>query len=210
MEVLMTKQKNGFKKGQNPNHPEKGSKIKVEPIRKLKDIKSIKKQLNDNPRNYCLFAMGVNTALRAGDLVNIKVGDVRHLKAGDTLELKEQKTKKNRQVTLNKTVVDAIQCLIKDEKLKDNESLFKGQRGNQALTVPSVHRLVKSWCKSINLKGNYGSHTLRKTFGYHQRVTFSHDLATLVDVFGHSSQKQTLQYLCIQSDEIKSVYLNEL
>ena len=88
--------------------------------------------------------------------------------------------------------------------------MFQGQRGKDALTVPSVHRLVKSWCKSINLKGNYGSHTLRKTFGYHQRVTFGHDLATLVEVFGHSAQKQTLDYLCIQADEIKNVYLNEL
>ena len=206
----MTKQKNGFKKGENPNHPEKGSKIKVEPIRELQDIKSIKKMVKDNPRNYCLFTFGINTALRASDLINLKVSDVRHIKAGGTLELKEKKTKKIRQITLNKSVVDAIQDLIKTEKLKDNEPLFKGQRGNQSLTVPSVHRLVKSWCKNINLKGNYGSHTLRKTFGYHQRKTFGHDLPTLVDVFGHSSQKQTLQYLCIQSDEIKNVYLNEL
>ena len=206
----MAKQKNGFKKGQNPNHPIKGSEIKVGPIRKVKDIKTIKKMIEDNPRNYCLFTMGISTALRAGDLVKIKVGDVKHIKAGEILELKEQKTKKNRQVTLNKTVVDAIQSLIKDEKLEDNEPLFKGQRGNHSLTVPSVHRLVKSWCNKINLKGNYGSHSLRKTFGYHQRVTFAHDLATLVNVFGHSSQRQTLEYLCIQSDEIKNVYLNEL
>ena len=206
----MAKQKNGFKKGQNPNHPEKGSTIKVQPITKLKDIKTIKKMIEDNPRNYCLFTMGINTALRAGDLVKIKVGEIRHIKAGGTLELKEQKTKKNRQVTLNKIVVNAIQSLIKDEKLKDSDQLFKGQRGKGAITLPSVHRLVKSWCDKINLKGNYGSHSLRKTFGYHQRVTFAHDLATLVNVFGHSSQRQTLDYLCIQPEEIKSVYLNEL
>jgi len=208
--MFMIKRRNGLNKGQNPNRPKKGSKIKVDPIRKLKDIKTIKKMLEDNPRNYCLFTMGINTALRASDLIKIKVGDVRHLQSGDTLELREQKTQKNRQITLNKTVVDAVQSLIKDGKLKDTEPLFKGQRGQQALTVPSVHRLIKSWCKAINLKGNYGSHSLRKTFGYHQRVTFGHDLVTLVDVFGHSSQKQTLQYLCIQPDEIKSVYLNEL
>ena len=38
------------------------------------------------------------------------------------------------------------------------------------MTVSSVHRLVKSWCRDIGLKGNYGSHSLRKTFGYHQRL----------------------------------------
>ncbi|MDX2441674.1 MAG: hypothetical protein QNK40_14125 [Desulfobacterales bacterium] len=37
----------------------------------------------------------------------------------------------------------------------------------------SMSRLVKGWCNVINLKGNYASHTLRKTWGYHQRVTFN-------------------------------------
>ena len=34
----------------NPNHPKKGSTIKVEPIRHLKDIKSIKRLLQDSPQ----------------------------------------------------------------------------------------------------------------------------------------------------------------
>ena len=33
----------------NPNHPQKGDRVAVEPIRKLKDIKAIAKHLNDNP-----------------------------------------------------------------------------------------------------------------------------------------------------------------
>ena len=76
--------------------------------------------------------------------------------------------------------------------------------------MPSVHRLVKGWCRAINLRGNYGSHTLRKTFGYHQRVTFGTDLPTLMEIFNHSTQKQTLSYLCVQAGEIKKVYENEL
>jgi len=48
----------------NPNHPEKGSLIKVEPIRKMKDIKAIKKLLHDKPRDLCLFILGINTNLR--------------------------------------------------------------------------------------------------------------------------------------------------
>ena len=78
------------------------------------------------------------------------------------------------------------------------------------LTAPSVHKLVKSWCSEINLKGNYGSHTLRKTWGYHQRVTFGVDLPRLMVCFNHSTQRQTLDYLCIQPEEIKDVYENEL
>jgi len=76
--------------------------------------------------------------------------------------------------------------------------------------VPSVHKLVKGWCGEINLKGNYGSHTLRKTFGYQQRVHFGVGLPELMVCFNHSTQKQTLDYLCIQPEEVKNIYMNEL
>ncbi|MEI6261428.1 MAG: hypothetical protein WCR46_16190 [Deltaproteobacteria bacterium] len=39
----------------NPNHPVKDSQIKVDPIKSIKDIKSIKKLLKDNLRDYALF-----------------------------------------------------------------------------------------------------------------------------------------------------------
>ncbi|MDA3791878.1 MAG: hypothetical protein PF503_25695 [Desulfobacula sp.] len=45
------------------------------------------------------------------------------------------------------------------------------QRG-KGLTVPSLSILIKGWCRKVNLNWNYASHTLRKTWGYHQRVTF--------------------------------------
>ena len=73
-----------------------------------------------------------------------------------------------------------------------------------------MNNLVKKWCRKINLKGNYGSHTLRKTWGYHQRVTFNVGIPVLMECFNHSTQKQTLDYLCVQPEEIKSVYANEL
>jgi integrase len=156
-----------MKKGQNTNRPAKGSQIKVQPITKLKDIKAIKRSLVDKPRDFCLFVLGINTNLRASDLTKITVGMVKDKKAGDDLELKEKKTGKTRRITLNKSAVGAIQALL----LTDNQKhLFSSQRGSGPLLTPSINRLVKSWCKSINLKGNYGSHTLRKTFGYHQRV----------------------------------------
>ena len=210
----MTAAKKTVQNGGNANHPPKDSQIKVHPIKSLSDVKNIKKLLQDNPRNFCLFVFGINTALRASDLVEITVAQVKDVQAGDHIEVIERKTKrtkktcKPRLITLNKTVVDATQALLASNSFKDTDTLFKGQRG--ALTVPSIHRLVKGWCRDIHLKGNFGSHTLRKTFGYHQRVTFKHDLPTLVDVFGHSTQKQTLEYLCIQDEDRRAVYMNEL
>jgi integrase len=190
----------------NPNHPKKDSTIKVEPIREIRDIRSIKKMLADSPRNLCLFVLGINTNLRASDLLRIAVGQVRHCKAGDEITLKEKKTGKQRRITLNKSAVSAIHELLDSVPLPDSSPLFFSQRG-EVLTVPSVNRLVKSWCQAINLKGNYGSHTLRKTFGYHQRRQLNTSIPELMVMFNHSSQKQTLDYLCIQPQEIRDAYM---
>ena len=196
----------------NENHPQKGSTIKVEPIKKGKDIATLKKLLQDKPRDLALFTIGINTNLRASDLLRLKVDKVRHLnpqKGENEIEIVEKKTGKPRRITMNKTCIEAIKTLLSSETFSDDDYLFKSQR-REVLTVPSTVRLVKSWCKVINLKGNYGSHTLRKTWGYHQRVTFGVDLPRLMVCFNHSTQRQTLDYLCIQPEEIKDVYENEL
>jgi integrase len=194
----------------NPNHPPKGSTIKVEPIRREKDIDTIKKLLTDDPRNYCLFMLGINTNLRASDLRRLTAGMVRGLKPLDTIELKEKKTGKIRRINLNKSCIEAIQKLLASRPYTDDEPLFISHRSGKALTVMAINNLVKKWCRDINLKGNYGSHTLRKTWGYHQRVNFNVGIPELMVCFNHSTQKQTLDYLCVQPDEIRDVYANEL
>ena len=173
-----------------------------------KDIQIIKKLLADNPRNYALFVLGINTNLRASDLCRITAGMVRYLNPMDELEIKEKKTGKSRRITFNKMCVDAIQQLLKSRNFTNDEQLFQGQRG--PITPITIHALVKKWCGDINLNGNYGSHTLRKTWGYHQRLTYGVGIPELMVCFNHSNQKQTLDYLCIQPEEIRNIYANEL
>jgi len=196
-----------MKKGENWNHPVKGSSITVEPIRNVKDIKAIKRMLAGNPRDYCIFVLGINTNLRASDILKLRVRDVR---GRDELVLKEKKTGKVRRITLNDAVKKAIKDLINSKSyVDDDDYLFLGLRGNP-LTVPTLSRMVKTWCQTINLPGNYGSHSLRKTWGYHQRVSFGMGLPELMVCFNHSSQRQTLDYLCVQPEEVKNIYLNVL
>lgn len=193
------------------NHPIKGSIIKVDPVRDLKNIKSIKRLLADKPRDLAIFILGINTNLRASDLLKVTVGQVRSLKPEDHFSLREKKTGKYKNITINKTVFEALQKLLTTmPAAKDGDYLFESRKGKGALCVPYLNSLVKEWCAEINLPGNYGSHTLRKTFGYMHRVINKTDLPTLMKMFNHSSQKQTLDYLGIQDEEIKSAYLFEL
>ena len=198
------------RKRTNPNAPRKGSKIKVEPIRSLKDIQLIRRMLHEKPRDLALFTIGINTNLRASDLLRLRVYQVRDLEPGDSIEINEKKTGKPRRLTLNRACVKAIRNLLEKESYHPGEHLFKSQKSEEALKVSSVHNLVKAWCKAVKLKGNYGSHTLRKTWGYHQRVSCRVDIPTLMVCFNHATQKQTLDYLCIQPEEITNVFHNEL
>ncbi len=197
-----------FPKGQNPNHPTAGSTIKVEPIRDKKAIARIKKILTDRPRNLCLFTLGINTAYRANELLSLQVGQVKTLQAGDVLDLKQRKTHKYRPVTLNATAVIAIQAWLVSGDLQPEDYLFTGQRG--CLTVETLSTRVKTWCQDVGLKGNYGSHTLRKTWGYWQRLERGTAIPLLMEAFGHATQQQTLAYLGIQSNEIAAIYELEL
>ena len=196
----------------NYNHPKKGDRIKVEPIRKLPDIQQIKENLAGQPRNLLLFVLGINTNLRASDLVRLTVGQVRHLNPLDDLELREKKTGKLRRLNLNESVTTAISKFLATlpEDVPDSFPLFPSERGDKALTVPTVSRMVKGWCRKVRLHGNYGSHTLRKTWGYHQRATFGVGIAELMVCFNHSAQRQTLDYLGVQPEEVKRIYANQI
>jgi integrase len=193
----------------NSNRPKKGSIIRVEPIRAPKDIATIKQLLSHNPRNYALFVIGVNTNLRASDLLSIKVKDVKYLQAMGKLTLREKKTGKVKDLHLNTLCVDAIQKLLASHDYQDDNYLFRSYRA-PVLTVSSLSRLVKGWCGRVNMPGNYGSHTLRKTWAYQQYTNYGMSLPTLMKCLNHSSQKETLIYLCITDVEIKNVYANEI
>ena len=75
-----------------------------------------------------------------------------------------------------------------------------------ALCVSAVNRLVKLWCAEEGLHGNFGSHTLRKTWGYHQRIANQAPTPLLMIAFGHKTQSQTLAYLHIQETEVAELY----
>ncbi len=189
-----------------------GEKIKVDPIRSTSDIKKIAKNLSGHPRDLALFVVGINTNFRASDLLKIKVGEVRYLKAGDHFVSNEQKTSKERFTTLSEQAYEVIQLLLATmQDINDEDPLFQsrktGGKNGKGLSVATFSVMVKEWCTCIKGNGNYGSHTLRKTFGFMHRTELGTDLPTLMVMFNHSSQKQTLDYLGIQSSDIKDAYM---
>ena len=194
----------------NINHPKKGDTITVEPIRKIEDIKALKKLLSDRPRDLLLFTMGINNGLRIGDLLKLKVKDVHGVKAGDTVRGREQKTGKPNVLVVNRATYKALDNYLKTFNPGPDEYLFPSQKGGGPLTVSAANQMIKRWCKQINLRGNYGTHSLRKTFGYIQRVHYGVGFELLCKRFNHSSPAVTMRYLGIEDKEVNGILMNEI
>jgi integrase len=199
-----------MKMGRNENHPKKGDRIAVEPIRSLKDIKAISSLTKDNPRDHLLFLLGINNGLRAADLIRLKAGDVRDMEVGDTLTIRESKTQKDNILVINKTVHKALRAYLDKVQPKNDDYLFSSRKGSSHLQSQAVSKLVKSWTKAINLKGNYGAHSLRKTWGYIQRTVHGVGFEIICKRYNHSSPAITMRYLGIQDKEVHSTLMHEI
>lgn len=186
----------------------KGSNLTVEPIRKKKDLKSISRLLKSNPRNYLLWVMGINNGLRGNDLVRIKYSQVEGLKAGAAIKIIESKTGKSNVLVINKSVHKALQIYVNEINPSPDAYLFYSRKGSGHISSQSVGRMIRSWADAINLKGQYGAHTLRKTFGYHQRVYYGAGFEILCKRYNHSSPVVTMRYLGIESKEITEMLMN--
>lgn len=91
---------------------------------------------------------------------------------------------------------------------EDEDYLFWSLHG-PVLQVPTMTNMVKRWCRLVGLRGQYGSHTLRKTWGYWQYKRHT-PIPLLMEAFGHKSQQQTMAYLGIQARDVARIFEMEL
>jgi len=156
-----------------------------------------------------LFTLGVNNGLRISDLLNLRVGDVRDLAPGETLKILERKTGKQNVLMVNKETRKVLDVFLAEVRPGDEEFLFKSRKGtNRPITKSYVNQKVKEWTKEM--KGNYGTHSMRKTFGYIQRMHFGVGFEVLCKRFGHSNPSVTMRYLGIEDKEVSGILLNEI
>ena len=173
----------------------------VEPIRNKNHIIAVEKFLEKkNRRNMMIWVFGINTGLRISDILNLNVGDVKNK---SYVKLKEKKTGKFKQFPLNKKLKNLIKSFIKGRK--DNEPLFLSQKRHR-LDRNQFYVKLNEACRAVGVKEtSIGTHTMRKTYGYHHYRQFR-DVAMLQEIFNHSSPQITLRYIGINQDEIDRSY----
>lgn len=183
----------------------------VEPIRQTTDIQAIKTQLYArNLRDYAWFVLGLNTGLRIGDLLRLTVGDVRLSKTqwAERLVVVEQKTGKVKECPLSDAMKKALRVYLTTRPdAKRTEPLFPSQKGHRPLGRQAAWAILKDAAAAVGFTEPIGTHTLRKTFGYHAYQGGA-DLSVIQDLFNHSSPAITLRYIGINRDQRDAVYLS--
>lgn len=146
-----------------------------------------------------LFCLGINSGLRVSDILSLNVCDVRNK---THIELCEKKTGKIKKFPINAKLKKILDKYIYDKY--DYEPLFASKNFHR-LDRSQVYRILNEACTATGIDVNVGTHTMRKTFGYHYYKQFK-DIAMLQMIFNHSSPSITLRYIGINQDEIDKSY----
>ena len=186
--------------------------MRVDPIRNMKDINAIKKLLSDNPRDLLLFTMGINSGIRCGDLLKLKISDVLDCQINGNITIVESKTQKINYIYINKSIYSAIQNYLNSlDNINPNHYLFKSRKGrNYPISIFYCGLLVKKWASAINLKGNFGAHTLRKSFACLQRLKYNVPIEVISKRLNHATPSVTRRYVGIIESEVEEILKHEI
>lgn len=197
----------------------------AEPIKNMDDIFKISNYLIENKRyrDNMLFIVGINFGLRVSDLRVLRFSNLinENFTFRESFAVFEKKTrntrkrKKNRYITINHAVIEAVTLFLENtDNVCLSDYMFKSQsnRGgnkNEPLSLQSIDRILKGIAKDLDLSIKMSTHSLRKTFCYHQMLMSHNDnrkLLLLQKMLGHSSPAQTLDYIGITAEEIDEAY----
>lgn len=168
----------------------------VDPIREKECINAVKRILRESgSRNLLLFLLGINTGLRVSDLLLLKVKDVKNK---DSVQIREKKTKKVKKIPIPREIRIFISEYVERKPL--SRYLFKSRKSNKPITRIQAYRIIREACNILGIE-HTGTHSLRKTFGYHLYKQ-TKDIALLQKVLNHSSQDVTLRYIGVSQEII--------
>ena len=199
----------------------------AEPIKDKNDIIRISQYLisEERFRDNMLFIVGINFGLRVSDLRTLRFSNLINddFTFRDRFPILEKKTKntrkrqKNRYITINSAVIDAVTLYLENTPgVRLDDYMFKSASNNSIgknvpISKQGVDLMLKGVARDLGLGNRMATHSLRKTFAYHQMVMSGNDprkLLLLQKMFGHSSAAQTLDYIGITSEEIDDAYRN--
>ncbi|WP_340014664.1 site-specific integrase [Paenibacillus sp. FSL K6-1318] len=166
----------------------------VQPIRDPAIIDEVKEFLrSESERNYMMFTFGINTGLRIQDILKLRVRDVQ----GEHLILIEMKTNKKKWIKINAALRRELKKYT--EGMERDEYLFQSRQGeNRPIKRDMAYKVMRKAAKRFGL-ADIGTHTMRKTFGYHMYQK-TKDISLVQNLLNHSDKSITKRYIGMDQD----------
>lgn len=182
----------------------------VEPIREKKKIEDFLIYLKGkSERDYILAKFQLNTGLRISDVIPTKVSDIVTDKGSfrTYFVLKEKKTGKEKKIKLNSELKKSLKEYIENKKLDYNDYIFQSRKKTERgyISATQAYRVLKNAAVAVGIE-NFGTHSLRKTWGYWTYKISRYNIGLIMDMFNHSSQAITLRYIGISQEQKDELY----
>ena len=169
-----------------------------------KQIKSIRKLVEEKPLHSLLLNLSVDLMLRGSDLLNLKVSDVMNESGSVKKEVKvrQKKTKKTTlSLPLSKNSMGVIKKHLSGKLQED--FIFKGQKSytGKPISIIQYSRIVKGWLTDLGVEdvSQYSTHSMRKS-----KASLIYQKTKNVDavrrLLGQSSVTATQSYLGVTDE----------
>lgn len=179
----------------------------VEPIRDISQLQALESYIKENyhQKYYVMFMLGIYSGLRISDILRLRVSDIKkNNQIVSKVTVRAKKTNKNHIFPINQK----LKVILKEycKELKDYDYLIysSNNRKNKAIDRRQAWRVLKQSSEYIGI-GNIGTHSMRKTYGYHFYKK-TNNIAYLQEIFGHAHPSVTLKYIgVVQEDILKAM-----
>lgn len=173
-----------------------GYKMKqVQPIRDKQQLQDMKDYLKKNYdyKYYVMFNLGIYSALRVGDILQLRVRDVRNAsgKIRDEVSIKAEKTDKMHDFPINAELKRILKEYCQDKS--DYEFLIPNNSTHKGIGRVQAWKILNEAASALGIE-HIGTHSMRKTYGYHFYQQ-TKDISLLQEILGHSDPSITKRYI---------------
>jgi integrase len=160
-------------------------------------------QMQQRTRELALLDLGIDSKLRACDLVALRVRDLYH---GDHIARRatvvQRKTLRPVQFEVTPATQEAVEAWVKQEGLTPDSYLFPSRiRRVSHIAARQYARILHGWVQELGLDPTrYGTHSMRRTKAslIYKKTK---NLRAVQLLLGHSQLESTARYLGVELDD---------
>jgi site-specific recombinase XerD len=165
------------------------------------EYKALLQVAGDNPRDFAIVMLFLQSGLRVSELVKLKLQDIDF--ASREITVRQGKGRKDRVVPLVKQAAAALKTyLAVRDAQPEYDEVFIARNGT-SMDVRTVRYRIHKYYKEAGIKKKASVHTLRHTFSTHQ-IHNGLKINQLKEVLGHRRMETTYKYVHLDRTNLRA------